>query len=265
VIRKPISFQQGLLWTIATVFVLLVLYSWLSYQQKQINPNDTTIPNLSQMWDAVVILSTPDARGEYWIIEDLKMTYLRHLLGMGVGVGLSLLLGIAMGSSNRINMALGFPLTCLAKVPPTAMIAVYFVLFGTDLEMYMAMIVFGILPTLTQAINQSARQDVPEDSIYKAYTLGASNMEVICNVIFPQILPRFLETIRLSVGPALVFLIAAEWMMADIGIGYRLRIQSRLLNMNVVYIYLIILCLTAFVMDWSLRFSRQKLCPWAEK
>ena len=39
----------------------------------------------------------------------------------------------------------------------------------------------------------------------------------------------------------MVFLIAAEYVVGDVGIGYRIRIQSRILNMNVVYIYLIIL------------------------
>lgn len=261
-IRKPISYKEGIIWSLGVIVLLVGLYSWLSYRQKEINPADTTIPNLPQIIEAIKLLSTPDVKGNYWVVEDLKMTYYRHILGMTVGVLLSLVIGMAMGSSNRLFMAFNFPLVCLSKIPPTAMIAVYFVLFGTDMTLYMAMIVFGIMPTLAQSVNQSARQDVPEELIYKAYTLGASSMEVICNVMLPQILPRFIEAIRATVGPALVFLIAAEWMMSDIGIGYRLRIQSRLLNMNVVYIYLFILCLTSFMMDWSLKFIKRKMCPW---
>ena len=62
----------------------------------------------------------------------------------------------------------------------------------------------------------------------------------------------------------MVFLIAAEWMMADVGFGYRLRIQSRLLNMSVVYIYLILLGVAGFGIDWLLTLARKKLSPWFE-
>jgi ABC-type nitrate/sulfonate/bicarbonate transport system permease component len=50
--------------------------------------------------------------------------------------------------------------------------------------------------------------------------------------------------------------------VSDVGVGYRLRIQSRLLNMNIVYVYLIALCLTTYLIDWSLKLLKNKLCPW---
>lgn len=263
-IRKPISVKVGTSALVFTLFVLLFLYSWLSYQQKQFNPTDTTVPNGSQFIDGVKIALTPNARGEIPLWEDLKATYWRHLLGMLLGIILSLSVGLMMGCWPIVESALRFPIACLGKVPPTAMIAVYFILFGTDLEMFVAMIGLGIFPNLAQAVFLSVKADVSDDTVYKAYTLGASDWELIFNVVLPQILPRFIDAIRMATGPAMVFLIAAEWMMSDIGIGYRLRIQSRLLNMNVVYVYLIVLCLTMYVIDWSLKLAKKKVCPWSE-
>jgi len=128
--------------------------------------------------------------------------------------------------------------------------------------MFIAMIALGIFPTLAQSIYQAAKKDVSDHLVYKAYTLGASNGEVIYNVIFMQILPRIIESVRLQVGPALVFLIAAELLVADVGFGYRLRIQSRLLNMNVVYVYLVLLGIVFVLMDWSFRLIRRFVSPW---
>ena len=51
------------------------------------------------------------------------------------------------------------------------------------MEMYVAMITFGILPILTQTIYLAVK-DVPEENINKAATLGASKLEIIWNVIF---------------------------------------------------------------------------------
>jgi NitT/TauT family transport system permease protein len=181
---------------------------------------------------------------------------------MMCGVLISLVVGIMMGCASAVRASLKFPIRCLSLIPPTAMIAIYFVLFGTDMKFYVAVIAFGIFPILAQTIYQSVKNDVADDAIYKAYTLGASDMEIVWDVILPQIMPKFLEAIRMTVGPALIFLIAAEWNLADVGIGYRLKIESRMTNMNIVYIYLVILCITSYIMDWSLSFVKEKLCPW---
>src|SRR5207244_2314758 len=121
------------------------------------------------------------------------------------------------------------------------------------------MVAFGILPTLAQAVFEAAKKDVPDELIYKSYTLGASQGELIWNVIYKHILPRVLEAIRLQIGPSMVYLLAAEMMVADVGFGYRIRLQSRLLDMRVVYVYLFILGLAGFVMDNVLIRLRRKI------
>ncbi|MBN1908309.1 MAG: ABC transporter permease subunit [Pirellulales bacterium] len=261
-IRQPIKKRTAILLGVASICLLVMVYGWLSWRQHRANPKDTTIPNLSQFVEGWKRITTTDAAGDVWILEDAAATYGRLALGLLTGVGLAVLFGMAMGCFAKAEAFCLPPLGFLAKIPPTAMLAVYFVMVGTEMKMYVAMIALGIFPTLAQAIYQAARNDVSDHALYKAYTLGASHLEVICCVVFRQILPRILESVRLQIGPAMVFLIAAEWAVADVGFGYRLRIQSRLLNMNVVYSYLIILGTTGLLMDWLLSFTRRKLCPW---
>ena len=86
-----------------------------------------------------------------------------------------------------------------------------------------------------------AVKEVPEELTNKAYTLGATNGEVIWNVIFPAILPKVIDLVRLSIGPAMVYLLAAELLVSDEGFGYRIRLLSRRLDMQVVYPYLVLL------------------------
>ena len=84
-------------------------------------------------------------------------------------------------------------------------------------------------------------REVPSEVIDKSYTLGASHCEVIWNVIVPQIIPKFLDTVRLQIGPAVVYLIAAEMLKGDAGFGYRIRMRQRVTDMSVVYTYLALL------------------------
>ena len=76
--------------------------------------------------------------------------------------------------------------------------------------------------------------------------------------------PKLLDALRLVIGPALVYLIAAEMVVGDVGFGYRIRLQSKLLNMSVVYPYLALLAAFGFGMDYALKRLQRKLCPWYE-
>ncbi len=167
-----------------------------------------------------------------------------------------------MGCCAPIESFLVPPLNFLAKIPPTAMLAVFFVLVGIDMEMFIAMIGFGIMPILTQSIYLSAKHDIHDEHIHKAYTLGASNFAVIWNIVLRQTLPKIIESVRLQVGPAMVYLIAAELMMSQEGFGYRIRMQSRLLHMNVVYDYLLVLGVFGYLIDVAMVRLRKWTCPW---
>jgi ABC-type nitrate/sulfonate/bicarbonate transport system permease component len=62
----------------------------------------------------------------------------------------------------------------------------------------------------------------------------------------------------------MVYLIAAEMLFGDVGFGYRIRIQSKLLSMNVVYPYLALLAGFGFIMDYMLKVFQRKISPWFE-
>lgn len=260
-IRQPISTPTKYVLNAVGIILAITFYFCLSHVQHTKNPDNTTIPNWDQFVSGWHMLWATDTSGERWLTQDLYATFRRHLIGLVMAVSTSVFLGMLMGCFAWFEALLRPTIAFLSKIPPTAMLAVFFALVGTDEALYGSMIIFGISTTLIITILQSVKYDVPMNHIDKAYTLGYSNFEVIVRV-FRQILPRILEAVRLSIGPAMVFLIAAEWMMSDVGFGYRLRSQSRLLNMNVVYIYLCILGVTCYLMDASILLVRRKLCPW---
>ena len=214
--------------------------------------------------DGLLRVLTPQGlrRDEHWLWEDALATTKRLLAGLLVGVLLSVALGILIGAYTPIEAFFVPPLSFLAKIPPTAMLAVFFVLVGVNFRMYVTMIAFGILPTLAQTVYQSAKKDVPQSLVFKAYTLGASHMELIWNVIYKQILPRLIDAVRLQIGPAMVLLIAAEWMVAGEGFGYRLRLFYQRTDMTVVYVYLMLLGVGGLLADYALIWLRRRICPW---
>ena len=260
-IGRPITRPKAVLLSVLSVLLLLAGYTWMSHRQHQVNPNDTTIPSWSQLAEGVKKFTQPDRKGERWVVEDSLATGERLALGLALGIVFGFLIGMLMGCIAPVEAFLQPPISLLAKVPQTAALAVYFVFFGTGMKMYVAMISFGIIQARAVTV-YLAIKEIPAEMLDKAYTLGASAFEVAIEVVFKQVLPKFIDAVRLSIGPAIVFLIAAEMVVGDVGFGYRIRLQFKLSNMNVVYPYLALLAGCGFLLDYGFRLLQFKLCPW---
>jgi NitT/TauT family transport system permease protein len=265
-IRRPIPNWLFWLLAIGGVTVLLGSYELVSARQTRINSLQTTIPSFEKLAGGLKQIFQPQGLPEnpkpsmFWV--DIRATLWRLGIGISVGVLASIVVGILMGAYRWIEAPLGPLVMFLSKVPPTAMMPIYFALVGTDQKMFTSIVALGIFFSMSQSIYQAVRQDVSDELINKAYTLGASEMEIIYEVIWKQILPKIIDSIRLQIGPAMVFLLAAEWVVGNAGMGFQLRMQSRILNMSVVYVYLAILAIIGLLAEWGLASLRRKLCPW---
>lgn len=266
-LRKPVSTHMRIGIGIFSVMTLLLSYTYLAHRQHQKpgQENNTTIPTWSQQYDGFKLATEGHKRtGEKWLTEDAKATFKRLAQGLAWGVSLAFVLGILMGCFPKIESFFAPLLTAFDKVPPTAMLSVFFVLFGIAMKMYVAMIVFGITPPLARTVCESVRK-VPEELINKAYTLGGSTAEVIWTVIVRQIMPKFIHSVRVQFGMAMILLIAAEMVVSDVGFGYRIRLMQRSSSMDVIIPYLLCLMAFGFLVDTVLSQIQKRAYRWYEE
>jgi NitT/TauT family transport system permease protein len=210
---------------------------------------------------------TPKSKGQDAILwVDTKVTFTRLFIGLLLSIAVALPLGLLMGCYEVFEAYFLPPFAFLAKVPAIAVLPIFFVIpwIGTSDRLFTAMILFGIVPTLTQAIFYAAKGDVPEELLFKARTLGATQLECVWDVIWKQIFPKFLEALRLSVGPALIYLFAAEYIKGETGLGGRLRLNGfkGMAATPHTYFYVAYFAVLCFLLDTSLRWLQRKLCPW---
>jgi KaiC/GvpD/RAD55 family RecA-like ATPase len=71
-----------------------------------------------------------------------------------------------------------------------------------------------------------------------------------------------LETVRLLIGPAVVYLMASEWARGDEGFGCRMRLVIKSFNMSWIIVYLITLGVFGLAVDWLFMWIQRKICPW---
>jgi NitT/TauT family transport system permease protein len=104
---------------------------------------------------------------------------------------------------------------------------------------------------------------IPEEQIVKAQTLGASTWLVALQVALPQAMPRLIDSLRFSLGPAWVFLISAEAIASDVGLGYRIFLVRRYLAMDIILPYVAWISLLAVIIDLLLLAWSRTAFRWA--
>ncbi len=133
-------------------------YVYLSEVQTAKNASQTIVPGLKGFAEgfkritATTGLASNPKPAMLW--TDLRATYWRLFLGLSLGVIASILIGIGMGSYRWIEALLSPIISFLSKIPPTAMMPIYFILVGTDQKMFTAMVALGVFFTMAQAIYQ---------------------------------------------------------------------------------------------------------------
>ena len=149
----------------------------------------------------------------------------------------------------------------MSMVPPLALLPILLIVMGLGENSKIALIVIGTLPCIIRDLTMKVLE-LPREQLIKAQTLGASTWQVALRVVLPQILPRLVDSLRLQLGPAWLFLIAAEAIASDSGLGYRIFLVRRYLAMDVIIPYVIWITLLAFLMDAGLSLLQRKLFPW---
>lgn len=252
-------------WALAALPFLLALglYLWASDIRHRDNPNDKLLPAPVQMAEAFDRMAFQQDRrtGTYPMAQDTISSLKRLLTGVALAASAGLLLGLNMGLFPGMSATLSPFVTFLSMIPPLAILPILFISFGVD-ELAKVMLIFiGLFPLITRDIQLAVRQ-LPGEQITKALTLGASSLALAYRIVLPQILPRLIEAVRLSLGAAWLFLIAAEAIAADDGLGYRIFLVRRYLAMDVILPYVLWITLLGYGMDLLLRYLLRWGFPW---
>jgi len=244
--------------------LLLLLYIFSSQARLAENPNDKLLPSFTQMADAVDRMAfTPDKRsGDYLWWVDSAASLKRLGIGLSISAAVSLTLGLAM-LIPLVRAPLSPLVTVVSMIPPLSILPVLFIVMGLGELSKVMLIVIGITPVLIRDMQQRV-SEIPTELLIKAQTLGASTWQTLIRVVLPQLLPRLLQGLCLALGPAWLFLIAAEAIASTDGLGYRIFLVRRYLAMDVILPYVAWITLLAFTMDRSLKGLCRVVFPWFE-
>lgn len=249
----------------APILLLLLVYLVAAASRHAANPSDKILPLPGGMAEAMAtLLFQPDQlSGKLIFWTDTAASLQRLGLGLGISTLSALLVGLVLGVLPPVRATFGPLVTGIAVIPPIALLPILFIAFGLGETAKVALIVIGIAPVMTRDVMAHVAA-LPREQIAKAQTLGASSWQLMLRVALPQAMPRLIQAVRLALGPAWVFLISAEAIASDIGLGYRIFLVRRYLSMDIILPYVAWIALLAILLDVALTWISRRAFPWAQ-
>ena len=243
--------------------LLLVAYGMGSAARLAANPSDKLLPALQAITDAVNRLAfVADPRtGEYILWSDTIASLGRLFAALGISTAIALVFGMLVGMLPYARATLAGFIDVVSMVPPLALLPILFITMGLGEASKIALIVIGIAPVMIRDLSLRILE-LPREQMTKAQTLGGSSWQIALRVVLPQALPRLITSLKLQLGPAWLFLIAAEAISSEAGLGYRIFLVRRFLAMDVIFPYVAWITLLAVAMTLALSWLHRRAFPW---
>lgn len=127
-----------------------------------------------------------------------------------------------------------------------------------------AVILLGILFQLIPMVADNVKS-VPSNLINAAYTLGGKSSTVIFKVIIPAMLPKLMESLRMIMGWAWTYLVVAELVAANSGLGYNILKAQRFLDTSSIFMGILVIGLLGLITDRLFGLLNKVLFRWVEE
>jgi NitT/TauT family transport system permease protein len=246
----------------------ILSYFYVAIQRHRENPDDRVMPTVSQMVQAFRDAAAKpaeedDGASSSMLWKDSIATGRRFLISVALLVP-AVLLGLHMAMFPYVGALFLRFFQFFDKIVALSLLPIIFIAFGIDELSKIMLIVIGVAPTIIlDTFNLS--KSVPRETIVKAFTLGASDFGIAYRVVFKQILPRVLNSIRLNLKAVMLFLFAGEMIASTDGLAYRIALLRRHMGMDTIIPYVLWVAFLLFLVDWGMQMVNRKLHPWFQE
>jgi NitT/TauT family transport system permease protein len=172
-------------------------------------------------------------------------------------------LGLLMGTFHSLEALFSPIMGTVRYMPVIAFVPLIVIWVGLGEDAKILMIILGIV--LYNAIMiADAVKFIPNELLDAAYTLGATRREIFAKVVLPAALPSILDTFRVNIAGAWNFLVFAELIAAQNGLGFRIIQSQRYIQTDKVLFCIAVIGAIGLFTDFLLNRLSIALTPWAE-
>lgn len=199
--------------------------------------------------------------GDDNLAGDIGISVMRVVVGWALSALIAMPLGLLIGTWRSVQ-ALLEPLTDFIRyMPAVAFIPLVMLWVGIDEGAKVAIIFIGTFFQMVLMVAEDVRR-VPMAQIEAAQTMGATRREIVEKVIVPSAKPALLDTLRVTMGWAWTYLVVAELVAANSGLGFAILKAQRFLQTDKIFAGILLIGLIGLAIDQLFRFAHRRAFPW---
>jgi len=207
------------------------------------------------------VKSFPALWNDRGLLASIVATLQRVIIGFGLAALVGVPLGILAGSW-RVFDAASAPVALFGRnIPVAALIPLTILWFGIE-ETQKVMFLFIACAPFAFTDSVRAIISVPDRYVETAQTLGASAWQIVAKVLVPLALPDIYKSLRSLFGLAFGYIMLAELINAEHGLGYLLSTSQRRGMSDHIILILFLIGLIAFLIDRFLGWLQRGLFPY---
>jgi len=193
--------------------------------------------------------------------QDVSASLYRITVGWLLSTLLAVPIGILMGNF-RFFEGLFEPLVDLVRyMPAVAFVPLTILWLGVGDGQKFAILFIGTFFQEVLLIMDNVK-NVPLDLIQVSYTFGLSKWEILWHVILRAAMPGIWDTFRITLGWAWTYLVVAELVAANVGLGYRIMRAQRFLETETIILGILVIGVLGLITDYLFKISYKRLFPW---
>jgi NitT/TauT family transport system permease protein len=197
-------------------------------------------------------------------LSDVGWSSFRIIAGFLIAALMAVPLGLLMGSFEIVRSFFQPPINFIRYMPASAFIPLLILLIGLDENEKLIIIWIGVFFQLVLMVMDIAHR-VPDEMLNVAYTLGASRWKVFYKVFLPATFPDVVDALRITMGWAWTYLIVAEIVAAERGIGSFILISERFLRSDRIIAAIITIGILGLITDTIFGVIHRWAFPYVEK
>lgn len=156
---------------------------------------------------------------KYDFTWDIGVSVFRVWVAFLISAAMAIPLGIMMSSFRIVNGISEPVIDFIRYLPVPALVPLTIIWLGIGETSKITLLWMGTFFQLVLLIADDAKR-VPREYVEIGLTVGARSREVLRHIVLPAMLPSMVDNLRITLGWCWTYLIIAEIVAADSGIGY---------------------------------------------
>jgi len=198
------------------------------------------------------------------LVLNAALTLYRALTGFAIAAMSGIVLGVAMSRNVTVRwmfdplVSIGFPMPKIAFLPVMMLwLGVY------DLPKIAMVVLDAIFPVVTATIAGIA--GVERHLLWSARNMGASEREVLWQIVLPAASPQIMTGLQVALPIALIVAVVAEMLMGGYGLGGAMVYASRFADSPGVFAGIVEIAMVGYVLVKAMTLLRRRLLIWHEE